>query len=82
MKDWDGSVLREGNNGWSCYPGPEHMPNSPMCLDAVWEKWAPAWANKKPFKTDKLGIAYMLMGDDVTEEDIENAITDEGKVMV
>ncbi len=64
VKDWDGSVLREGNNGWTCYPGPEQMPNSPMCLDAVWEKWAPAWANKKPFKTDKLGIAYMLMGDD------------------
>jgi len=24
----------------------------------------------------------MLMGDDLTEEDIENAITEEGKVMV
>ena len=25
---------------------------------------------------------HMLMGDDLTEEDLENAITEEGKVMV
>jgi hypothetical protein len=63
VKDWDGSVLREGSNSWTCYPGPEMMPNSPMCLDAVWEKWAQAWANKQPFKTDEVGFSYMLMGD-------------------
>ena len=40
VKDWDGTVLREGTNGWVCYPSPEGMPSSPMCLDAVWEKWA------------------------------------------
>ena len=39
------------------------MPDSPMCFDAVWEEWAPAWVNKKPFKTSKVGMAYMLMGD-------------------
>lgn len=66
VKDWDGTILREGTNGWSCYPSPEMMPNSPMCLDAVWEKWAHAWANKQPFKTDKIGISYMLMGDSGT----------------
>ena len=48
VMDWDGSVLRAGKKGWTCYPGNEKMPNSPMCLDAVWQKWAPAWANKKP----------------------------------
>jgi hypothetical protein len=63
VKDWDGTVLREGSNGWSCYPSSEMMPNSPMCFDAVWEKWAQAWANKQPFKTDKVGFSYMLMGD-------------------
>ncbi len=62
--DWDGTVLREGSNGWTCRPGPESMPHSPMCLDAVWAAWAPAWMEKKPFKTDKVGLAYMLMGDD------------------
>jgi len=64
VKDWDGSVLREGSNGWACYPGSESMANSPMCLDAVWERWALAWTAKEPFETDRIGIAYMLMGDD------------------
>ena len=63
VKDWDGTVLREGTNGWSCYPAPEMMPNSPMCIDAVWEKQVLAWVGKRPFKTDKIGLAYMLMGD-------------------
>jgi len=63
VKDWDGTVLREGRNGWVCYPAPESMPHSPMCFDSVWAQWAPAWAGKKPFKTDKIGLAYMLMGD-------------------
>ncbi len=40
------------------------MLNSPMCLDSVWAKWAVAWASKKPFETDQVGLAYMLTGDD------------------
>jgi len=63
VKDWDGTVLRPGKSAWTCYPSPATMPNTPMCLDSVWEQWAPAWMNKKPFKTDKVGMAYMLMGD-------------------
>lgn len=63
VMDWDGTVLRKGGEQWTCYPGPPQMPDSPMCLDKVWSAWAPAWAEKKPFKTDKVGIAYMLMGD-------------------
>jgi len=27
------------------------------------EKWADAWLNKKPFKADRVGIAYMLGGE-------------------
>ncbi len=64
VKDWDGTVLKQGGAEWTCYPGPEQMPNSPMCFDAVWADWGPAWMNKKPFKTDKVGLSYMLMGDD------------------
>ena len=63
VKEWDGAILRQGDNGWVCYPSPGSMPSSPMCFDSVWEKWAPAWMNKKPFKTDRIGLAYMLMGD-------------------
>ena len=35
----------------------------PMCMDEPWEKWADAWINKKPFKADRAGVAYMLAGD-------------------
>jgi hypothetical protein len=34
-----------------------------MCLDKVWLAWGDAWMNKKPFKAEKIGIAYMLAGD-------------------
>jgi hypothetical protein len=34
-----------------------------MCMDEVWEKWADAWLNKKPFKAERVGIAYMLAGE-------------------
>ena len=34
-----------------------------MCMDKTWEAWADAWMNKKPFKAEKVGIAYMLAGD-------------------
>ena len=35
----------------------------PMCVDKVWEAWADALMNKKPFKATGIGIAYMLAGD-------------------
>ena len=62
-KEWDGTVLRKGDDAWTCYPSPHNMPNSPMYMDAVWAKWGEAWMNKKPFKADRIGLAYMLMGD-------------------
>ncbi len=65
--DWSGTVLQEGDNGYTCMPTPpafaERGVKSPMCLDDVWMAWAEAWQNKKPFSTDRLGIAYMLSGD-------------------
>jgi len=65
IMDWDGNVLQDGDNGWTCYPTPPHVKGatSPMCLDRVWVKWADAWMNKKEFKTTEVGISYMLAGD-------------------
>jgi hypothetical protein len=38
--DWEGNVLQEGNNGYTCMPTPpafkERGVTSPMCLDEVW----------------------------------------------
>jgi len=59
----DGTVLRQGTNGWSCIP---EMPGGahPMCNDEVWMRLLTAVGNKADFKTDTVGISYMLAGDD------------------
>lgn len=65
--DWQGNVLQEGDNGFTCMPTPPPVAarggTAPMCLDAVWLEWAQAWQNHQPFSTDRFGIAYMLAGD-------------------
>lgn len=62
-------VLREGTNGWVCFPStPDAVAvvegEDPMCLDQAWQAWADAWANRRePDLPTGLGIAYMLRGD-------------------
>ncbi|MBT8091729.1 MAG: hypothetical protein KJN77_01750 [Gammaproteobacteria bacterium] len=63
--DWEGNVLKEGTNGFTCFPTPPMLTgNAPMCMDGPWMKWADAWQNKKDFAADSLGISYMLAGDE------------------
>lgn len=62
--DWKGNVLREGDATYTCMPtAPDSKGSSPMCLDEHWRAWLDAYINKKPFQSDKVGIAYMLAGD-------------------
>ncbi len=62
--DWEGNVLREGSNGYTCMPTPPTLTvDSPMCFDGEWMVWADAWQNKKPYSANSLGISYMLAGD-------------------
>jgi len=63
IMDSDGTVLREGNNGWTCMPDTMPGDNAPMCNDAVWMKMMMAVGNKSEFETDQIGISYMLQGD-------------------
>ena len=67
VKDWDGTVLKQGNDDFTCFPTEASKRSKgekePMCLDKVWVAWGDAWMNKKPFKAEKIGIAYMLAGD-------------------
>jgi hypothetical protein len=64
VKDLKGHVLRQGSNGWTCYPGTKlNKGLDSMCLDAVWEKWMQAYMSKSTFHTDQSGVAYMLAGD-------------------
>ena len=65
--DWDHSVLKKGTGAYTCMPTPAEVRakggREPMCLDKVWTAWGDAWMNKKPFKADAVGIAFMLSGD-------------------
>jgi hypothetical protein len=63
VMDWDNTVLREGNNGFTCFPdNPDSPGNDPMCLDAAWMNWVHAWMTKTEPTYDQVGIAYMLAG--------------------
>ena len=65
VEDWKGNVLRGGYSDWICYPTPPGRSGAkcPMCLDATWREFFKARVAKTDFKTDSVGIAYMLAGD-------------------
>lgn len=67
VKDWEGNVLKEGDNGWTCLPTTPDVGArggaNPMCNDAVWMEWADAYLNKKDYAGGKFGVSYMLAGD-------------------
>ena len=62
--DHDGTLLREGSNGWTCFPANPAVPaNNPACLDDVWVAFFKAWkAGEAPPASDRLGFGYMLQG--------------------
>lgn len=65
VMDWEGNVLKEGTNGYTCLPTPPMLSGtSPMCMDGEWMKWAGAWQNKEDYAAESLGISYMLSGDE------------------
>ena len=63
--DADGTVLRQGTNAWTCFPGIPLIPNDehPMCNDATWMAWLAAAKTGGTFATDVVGVSYMLQGD-------------------
>ena len=64
IKNWDGTVLRPGSNGWTCLPDiPDNGGTDPWCVDDSWANLLDALTNGKEPTYDKLGIAYMLAGD-------------------
>ena len=80
--DTDGTVLRQGTNGWICLPA-SAAGSHPMCNDEVWMSLMKAVGNKADFKTDKIGISYMLAGDDnVNNADPYDTKPDPGEVWV
>ncbi len=66
IMDADGTILREGTNGWTCFPGVPLISGDkhPMCNDAVWMEWLTALFNgENPTPPDTIGVSYMLLGD-------------------
>jgi len=84
IMDTDGTILRPGLNGWHCLPtagapGSSH----PMCNDEVWMRLMKAVGDKADFKTERIGISYMLEGDDpVSNTDPFDTKRDPGEVWV
>lgn len=63
IKDRDGSVLREGTNGWTCIPdNPDKPAENPYCVDQEWASWFEAFKNGEKPKVTQVGISYMLQG--------------------
>lgn len=63
IMDNDGTVLREGGNGWTCLPNTMPGDKAPICNDALWMKMLQALGDQAGFEADGIGISYMLQGD-------------------
>ena len=61
IKDAEGNVLRQGTNGWTCYP--ENPSIGAMCNQPQWDKLMAAMMAKEPIKVEELSISYMLAGE-------------------
>ena len=87
VMELDGTVLREGLNGWTAMPGnPRGMSDPengwkdpheamPMVMDAQAMKWAMAFMSGKKPELDNDGWMYMLhgdMGEDNTKQSVFN----------
>jgi len=62
-------VLREGTNGWTCFPSRAHTPgNDPMCHDEAFLKWAMAFMHEAEPDLERVGLSYMLQGGGEVDE--------------
>ena len=61
IKAPDGTVLREGSNGYTCYP--QQASIGPMCNEPVWDRLISAMSSKQAFDADAFSVSYMLAGE-------------------
>ncbi len=72
IKDWPDkngktATLREGSNGWACYPSEpktKYRKNDAMCIDPSWQEWLAAYIGKRNPKITQVGYGYMLTADE------------------
>lgn len=84
VMDWEGDVLRQGDNGWTCLPRlPGSTGPNPMCMDGPWMEWAHAFQQGTEPPVSGMGISYMLAGDaPVNNDDPFDQTRDPGEVWV
>jgi hypothetical protein len=63
IMDTDGTILKEGSNGWTCLPDTMPGDKAPLCNDATWMELLQAVGAQAEFSTDRIGISYMLQGE-------------------
>ncbi len=64
IQAWDGTVLREGTNDWTCLPDNKDTPGEdPWCITEAWSNFLHAYVNKTEPSYKSIGFAYMLSGD-------------------
>ena len=64
IRDWEGEVLREGSNGWTCLPDNPGTPGTdPWCITGPWDNLLSAYMAREAPDYDRVGVAYMLAGD-------------------
>jgi hypothetical protein len=63
IMDNDGTILREGSNGWTCLPNTMPGDKAPLCNDAEWMEMMNAVGTQAAYTPDRVGISYMLAGD-------------------
>ena len=61
IKTMEGRVIREGSNGWTCYPGSDMA--GPMCNQPPWDALLGARMSKQEPSVTQLSVSYMLAGD-------------------
>jgi hypothetical protein len=61
VKDGDGKVLRQGSNGWTCYPGSAAI--GPMCNRPQWDSLLGALGKKAAIDVREFSVSYMLAGE-------------------
>ncbi|MFQ5816822.1 MAG: hypothetical protein ACE5H2_02550, partial [Terriglobia bacterium] len=61
IKTPDGKVLRQGTNGWTCYPGSPAI--GPMCNRPQWDALLAALQKREPIKIKEFSVSYMLAGE-------------------
>ena len=61
VKDNDGNVLKEGNNGFTCYPETGGMGS--LCNQGQWDDLIGALMSKEDFTANQISFSYMLAGE-------------------